>query len=142
MTWNNTRYKYAIGIDCGKKTGIAIWNCTARQWVEIKTVQIDEAWEIVQDYASGHDIEVVVEDARQATFGRQNDIHKAQGAGSVKRDAVIWQDYLTRKKIPFRMVRPAKSKTKLDKQAFINLTKYTGLTSNHSRDAAMLVWGR
>ena len=35
-----------------------------------------------------------------------------------------------------------KAKLKMDAKAFLAYTKYQGKTSEHSRDAAMLVYGR
>ena len=85
---------------------------------------------------------VFIEDPRKAVYKRQDDIHKAQGAGSVKRDATIWEDFLTDKRIPFAMVRPVKEMTKWSDAYFRKVTGYTGQTSVHARDAAMLVYGR
>lgn len=136
-----TKTEYYIGIDAGTNTGIAIWNKTNKRFEFIKTVKIHQAMEIVKDYVNRGTICVVVEDARLAVHGRNLEAHKAQGAGSIKRDASIWEDFLKDENVPFRMVRPNKTITKLSKETFINITKYTGLTSNHSRDAAMLVYG-
>lgn len=141
--WNKERPEFAIGIDSGVNTGIAIWNCSTGQFVDIKTTMIHRAMETVRQYAVSHKIRVIVEDARKATYGRntETDYHKAQGAGSVKRDGKIWEDFLTDLKVPFEMKRPVKSKTKLSKESFQIITKYKGITSNHSRDAALLVYG-
>ncbi len=66
---------------------------------------------------------------------------KQQGAGSVKRDCKIWEDFLTDLDIPFEMVAPRKGMTKYSAAAFKKLTGYEGKTSEHARDAAMLVFG-
>ena len=66
---------------------------------------------------------------------------KQQGAGSIKRDAKIWEDFLNRKNIDFQMVNPTSRKTKINKDYFQKLTGYKGNTSEHGRDAAMLVFG-
>lgn len=139
MTWNY-RKKYMIGIDTGTKTGVAIWDVKAKAFSQISTLKIQRAMELVKQYKE-HDIHVFVEDARKAVFGRSNDMNKAQGAGSVKRDAAIWEDFLKDLGVPFTMKRPNKRATKLSKKQFYNLTKYTGLTSEHSRDAACMVFG-
>lgn len=132
--------QYAIGIDAGTNTGFAIWDITNKTFIQIKTMKIHAALELVRQYKD-HDIHVFVEDARKATFGRKKEAYKAQGAGSVKRDAAIWEGFLTDYKIPFTMKRPNKRLTKIDESTFSNLTKYNGRTSNHARDAAMLVFG-
>jgi hypothetical protein len=81
------------------------------------------------------------EDARLRKWFGNAGREKLQGAGSIKRDCVIWNDFLTRKQIPFEAVAPKNNKTKLSSKAFKEITKYEGKTSEHSRDAAMLVFG-
>ena len=100
------------------------------------------AWEASED-----DVTVVFEDARQRQWlPRERNASeyrgKLMGAGSVKRDSVIWQDALTDWGIPFEMVPPRAGATKWNADTFQRLTGYTGRTSNHARDAALLVWGR
>lgn len=133
--------KYAIGIDTGVKTGIAIWDCDQKAFIEISTEKIHRAMDTVLSYHNIGGVFVKVEDARMATFGRSNDYYKAQGSGSVKRDASIWEAFLKDHKIPYNMCRPNKKLSKLSKEDFSKITKYTGLTSQHSRDAAMMVFG-
>lgn len=143
--WNppNKRASYAIGIDSGTSTGIAIWDRQTKQFVEVKTMPIHRALEVVRQYHERYTIEVRVEDARLAVHGRNTttDRSKLQGAGSIKRDAKIWSDFLTDYSIPHLMVRPNKALSKLSKEQFVRTTKYTGLTSSHARDAAMIVYG-
>ena len=85
------------------------------------------------------DQQTEVEDARKAVFGRKMEGFKLQGAGSVKRDASIWEDFLTDLNIPFEMVRPNKRITKMKSDTFKNYFKWQGRTTYHSRDAAMLI---
>lgn len=44
--------------------------------------------------------------------------------------------------IEFRALPPTKGATKMSAEAFRDLTGWRGRTSEHSRDAAMLVFGR
>lgn len=143
MTWNTKKPKIAIGIDPGTKTGIGIYDADAKKMIEIYTTKIHAAMEQVKNYRNkyGNGLIVRFEDARLATYGRVNDMHRAQGAGSVKRDCSIWEDFLNDLGVKYEAVRPRKAITKLDKGTFAKITGYTGLTSNHSRDAAMLVYG-
>lgn len=67
---------------------------------------------------------------------------KLQGAGSIKRDCKIWEDFLRDKGIPFKLIAPKNNTTKLSAPAFKSITGYTGRTCEHSRDAAMMVYGR
>lgn len=136
------KYKYAIGIDPGVNTGIAAWCCVMKKFICIKTCKIHEAIKFIETF-NANEIKVIIEDARKATFGRNNekDFHKAQGAGSVKRDCKIWEDFLMDLGIDFEMKRPRKSITKLSGESFKILTKWEGRTSSHAKDAAMLVIG-
>ena len=148
MSWlevDNTINQFnslAIGIDTGVNTGFASWSISAQQFSEIKTYMIHQATRRIEALINeGYNIHVRVEDARKAVYGRSNDKYKAQGAGSVKRDAKIWEDFLIDLGVSFEMVRPQKGKTKLTSQQFSKLTKYTGRTSQHGRDAGMIVFG-
>ena len=142
---NLKQFKIAIGIDTGVKTGTAIWNRDLKNLTYVDTVQIDLAMEIVSAllFSEGKDnVFVKVEDARmRKKYGKnayRNDV--LQGVGSVKRDSKIWEDFLTRIKANYKMVSPSAGKTKLCDAAFKRLTGYEKRTSNHSRDAAMLVY--
>ena len=138
----------AIGIDCGKHTGIAVWNTNTQHFELVDTVLIHKAMEIVREWEYPvRGVKVYFEDARQRKW-LPKDASSSEyrghlmGAGSVKRDAVIWQDALTDWGIPFEMVPPRPGMTKWDADTFRRVTGYTGRTSNHARDAALLVWGR
>lgn len=64
------------------------------------------------------------------------------GAGSIKRDAKIWQDFLEDGKYNFEMVAPKNNTTKLRADVFSKMTNWKDKTNEHSRDAAMLVFGK
>lgn len=143
--------KAYIGIDTGTHTGVAIWD--GNQFLLLETMAIHRAMYIVKEYIqSGIDVVVRVEDPRQRTwFGtermsREQERKKLQGVGSVKRDASIWDDYLSdlckdKANIKYEMVAPKRNITKLSSESFKALTKWQGRTNEHSRDAAGLVFG-
>lgn len=143
--------KAYIGIDTGTHTGVAIWD--GNQFLLLETMAIHRAMYIVKEYIqSGIDVVVRVEDPRQRTwFGtermsREQERKKLQGVGSVKRDASIWDDYLSdlcknKSNIKYEMVAPRRNITKLSSESFKALTKWHGRTNEHSRDAAGLVFG-
>ena len=139
------QYKYAIGIDTGVHTGYAVWDIEKQELIECQTMQIDEAMErisTIKAYSYYNNFIVVIEDARLRKFFKgENIAAKQQGAGSIKRDAKIWEDYLKRLNIDFKLVNPTSQKTKLTEEYFKKISKYEGRTSNHARDAAMLVLG-
>lgn len=133
-----------IGIDTGTHTGLAVWDDRERKLTYLETLPIHKAMSRVLAISREEEVMVIFEDARQRTwFGKDKHASsKLQGAGSIKRDCSIWEDFLTDYMIPFRAVPPIKGGTKLPEQYFKLLTHYKGRTSNHSRDAAMLVFGR
>jgi hypothetical protein len=135
------KYNYYIGIDPGVNTGIAIWNKTGKCLGSIRTLPIHQAMGIVYKYKGTDSVFVRVEDARQRKWFGERAEQKQQGAGSVKRDCKIWEDLLTDLNIPFEMVAPRKGMTKYSAAAFKKLTGYEGKTSEHARDAGMLVFG-
>ena len=129
-----------IGIDPGKNTGLAGFDTETKE-LQVNTVEIHEALLYLYELSGRKPIKVFIEDARLrkwVTGGRE----KLQGAGSIKRDCTIWEDALTDWDIPFELVAPKNNKTKLTAQMFKNITGYTGKTSEHARDAAMLVFNR
>lgn len=141
MTWDQNKYEIVIGIDCGVSTGFAVWNKTDKRFDEIATLKIHGAmFRVKQMYDKGYKLMVRVEDARLRKWFGNAGKEQLQGAGSVKRDAKVWEDFLTDYKIPHEMVAPKNNKTKLSKDVFARLTGYSGLTSVHGRDGAMLVY--
>jgi len=135
-----------VGIDPGVITGFAVWNDVARQLTQVASLKIHEAMRRVLEIKPGL---VVFEDARQRNWfgGRDNKQHKfgagvREGAGSVKRDCTIWEDFLKDHGIPYIACAPAVKSTKWDAKKFKAVTGWTGRTSEHARDATVLVFGR
>lgn len=138
-----TKDRFVIGIDSGTTTGFAIWNRSKKLFAEISSLPIHRALDKVRAmHEQGYQVEVIVEDARLANKGRRSsvDANKLQGAGSIKRDAAIWESFLKDHKIPHQMVRPCKAITKYTAEEFKRTTGYAGSTNGHSRDAAMIVY--
>ncbi len=134
-----------IGIDTGKHTGVAVWNSDERQFIDIKTMMLHQALQLVITMCQiwkRENVMVLFEDARQRKWFGADSNAKMQGAGSVKRDASIWEEFCTDYEIPFRALPPAQRATKLKPDYFKALTGWRGKTSEHARDAAMIVFGR
>ena len=140
-----------IGIDTGTHTGLAIWDGDAAHFTEICELPLHAALEKVRKtYAffsrNGKGVVVYFEDARlRKWFGKmtaERDRARLQGAGSVKRDAAIWEEALTDWAIPFVKVAPKDNLTKMNATYFKAITKWEHKTNEHQRDAAMLVFGR
>lgn len=136
-----------IGIDTGIHTGIAVWDSEKGKFVYLDTLKIHEALNIVSSYEY-KDIPLCVrfEDARQRKWipfakNMTGELGRAQGAGYVKAHCQIWEDFLTDYQIPFEAIAPRRNVTKLSAEQFGRITGYKGRTSEHARDAAMLVYG-
>lgn len=134
-----------VGIDTGRHTGFAVWDTEKRHLDFVDTIPIHEA--MLRIWSQRHaNVEVYFEDARQrkwyGTRTAKEDRNKLQGAGSVKRDSTIWEDALKDWGIPFHAVAPKHNTTKMTPEYFRTVTGWKGRTSEHSRDAAMLVFGR
>lgn len=144
-----SNYTYYIGIDCGVKTGLCVWEKSEKHIKQLETMPIHKAMNEVaywNRFALGR-VFVRVEDARQRKWvpwqkTEKAEMGKREGAGSVKRDAKIWEDFLTDMGIPFEMVAPKNNKTKVTADYFKRLTGWDGKTNEHSRDAGMLVVGK
>ena len=132
-----------IGIDPGTHTGVAVWDSKEGKFLSLETLPIHRAMVEVMNLRIGREILVVFEDARQRKwYGKGNTNAKLQGAGSVKRDCSIWEEFCKDYGIPFRAIPPVKGATKVSAKYFKMVSHYQGRTSEHSRDAAMLVIGR
>lgn len=134
-----------IGIDTGTHTGFAVWDSTHRKFLRVDTLSIHEAlFEVKALHEGGEPMMVIFEDARQRKWYGNDERKvraKLKGAGSVERDCSIWDDFLTAYHISFRAVPPRKGMTKVSPTYFEQVTKWKGRTSEHARDAAMLVVG-
>ena len=134
----------AIGIDPGVNTGIAIYDTMTRDFIEIDCVKIHQAMQKIQELKTRHGaskIHVRFEDARKRKWYGNSGREKLQGAGSVKRDSKIWEDYLIDLNVLFYAVAPASNSTKLTAEAFKKITGWKNRTNEHARDAAMLIYG-
>jgi hypothetical protein len=134
-----------VGIDPGVSTGFAIWSKKEQKMLDVATLSITEAMtrvRLMHEVGSLHS--VVFEDARLRTgyFGERA-AAKQQGAGSIKRDCSIWQEFVEGLiGVPLLPVSPRSKGAKVDAQRFATLSGWHGRTSEHGRDAGMLVLGR
>lgn len=137
-----------VGIDPGMHTGLAVWDTSRRQFLDIRCSGIVSAMDYLSELSVRHEIGLVVfEDARQRKWiPRERDIAqvkgRAMGAGSVKRDCSIWEEWCKARGVQYIATRPRSGLTKLTDAYFRCLTGYDRRTNDHGRDAAMLVFGR
>ena len=108
--------KILIGIDTGVHTGFAVAfdHGEGGELQKVQSLSITQAMQSVLEYEDEHDLKDImlyIEDARKRTWftgGRE----KAQGVGSVKRDAQIWEDWCKEQGINFKLIHPAANATK------------------------------
>jgi len=125
-----------VGIDPGTHTGVAIWRLKEKCFERIVTMSIVDAMHMLFD---GY-FPLVIEDART----RSGSDAAKMGAGSIRRDCAIWQEFADSYGYPIwwrNTPRGRNHTTKLSAEKFKALTGWNERTSNHARDAAMLVWG-
>lgn len=135
-----------IGIDPGKNTGVALWDSSIHRLYYVQTLGIIKAMELVinlrAEYAG--EVQLFIEDARLRKWfkdspgGRDK---KLQGVGSVKRDCAIWEEFCQHLEISYTMIHP-RIVPKYNSDQFRKLTGHKGRTSQHARDAAMIVYKR
>lgn len=131
----------SIGIDVGVNTGFAI--SKDKKLITVTSYNILDAMDACLDLQDQSPT-LYIEDARKLKWGGYNKGNTArlQGAGSVKRECAIWEDFAKKHGFAYKMIDPRSNSKKLDAVKFNKLTGWMGRTNNHGRDAAMLVWGR
>ena len=132
-----------IGIDTGTKTGFAVWEDGKLQVVESMT--ITQALRKILTAYPYQTTKLYIEDARKwIGFNGKTKTTDArlQGAGSVKRDASIWEDWCKENGYQAIFIKPMGKGLKKSAEDFKRITKWEGRTNEHSRDAAMIVYGR
>lgn len=144
-----------IGVDTGVHTGYAVWHVPSRRLTTVATLSIHEAlldvlqqWKAAQNAGCPRSVFVAIEDARMRTWFNSADARQRkygaairEGVGSVKRDAGIWEDFLIGEGIPHEMRSPRAGCTKWKPEYFAKVTGWQGRTSEHARDAGVLVFG-
>lgn len=123
-----------IGIDPGTRTGVAVKE--NGKFVEIVTTNIIAAIEMCLSYENPT---IYIEDARKRKWFGNSGRERLQGAGSIKRDSAIWQEFCIHHGINYKMLSPLQKGAKLDIKTFQAVTGWMKRTSEHSRDAAALI---
>ena len=143
-----------IGIDPGEDTGFAVWDSTSKKLLEVATLPIWRALEEVKRWnysclmaEQPIPFRVIFEDARKRTWFKKESSEseyrgKLMGAGAAKRDSKIWEEFLSAQGISFTAQGPHAGWTKWNKEYWYKFTGWVGRTSEHARDAALLVFGR
>lgn len=137
--------RYFVGIDPGVRTGVAIYDKRLEVLTTVKTFNIVEAQAFLLTWINSLDQEgrsqtfFVLEDARlRKKF--QGGTARYQGAGSVKRDSKMWCEFFAQHGLKFYRKAPVAALNNFSTESFEQYTGYKGITSKHSRSAAMLVY--
>lgn len=138
-----------IGIDPGVNTGMAVWDTETKSLRFVATLPILEAMSYVKTFREviSPDCHIIFEDARKRKYlPREKNLSeyrgRLMGAGSIKRDCEIWEEFAKRIGVTYTAVPPRKGATKWGAYYFKKVTGWEGRTSNHARDAALLVFGK
>ena len=134
--------KVKIGIDTGISTGVAVSINGVLERVECMT--ITQAMNLVCKYPK-EKTTLYIEDARLwiGFHGKTKKSDKRlQGAGSVKRDARVWEDWCAENGYSAYFIKPMGKGLKKSADEFKRITGWQGRTNEHARDAALIVFGR
>lgn len=134
--------RFLIGIDPGVKTGLATWDRKEQRFTLVQSSGILDALNQVLAFVKVYgEVELWFEDARLRKWFGKAGREKLQGAGSIKRDCSIWQEFCEKHCIKFLPIKPAAGSTKWNANRFKKTTGWNGKTNEHSRDAALLIFG-
>lgn len=132
-----------IGVDPSlNNCGVAIYNLDKKQY-EVKTMSLADFIYLLFYprivVPAETSVFFIVEDARKRNWFGKNSKQKLQGAGSIKGTCKTIEDLLKLIKYRYEMVSPLRGGTKLSKELIHEITGYNGKSSEHSRDAIMIV---
>lgn len=132
-----------VGIDPGANTGYALWDFAQRKLLAVQSCKIHWAMDCIKAMHRDGTLHLVVwEDARLRSWFGEKGREALQGAGSIKRDASIWADFLSDIGCPHLAIKPQAGATKWSADYFKRVTGWAARTNEHGRDAAVLVYGR
>lgn len=139
------KYSLVIGIDPGTNTGFTAFNCDKKEYIHCDTLSIHQAIFRIEKMIEMSNMPkgmlIIVEDSR----GISGPNEKKLGAGSIRRDCSIWEEYLTElikksgKDISFQFIRPTNNRyLKMPPQEWVKYAKFTWtkIPSEHARDSA------
>lgn len=133
--------RYIIGIDPGTKTGIAVWDRASNDFALIGTFTVIQALMKLKPFMDSCFIRCENPNTWKPFNGRDKEsLNRMQGAGSVKRDFAIWKEIAEYYALPFEPVSLHSSQKKVNVDYFKKITGIKTRTSEHARDAAMMVF--
>jgi len=135
--------RFLIGIDPGKNTGFAAYDTEKKAFVMCNTYSFWETIELLEHYRPQGFLAYVelpkTKHVWHSGAKSQNAKNRtAVNVGSVIREAELIVEWLEREEVEHKTVAP---KGKVNDAVFRKLTGWTGRTSQHARDAGMLLVG-
>lgn len=144
-----------IGIDPGVHTGFAIWLSHEKRFEVMETINF---WLTIEKLEHIEHVERFLPNPERSTVVLENpSVNKptfhhgqsgrhvrekiSQNVGMNKREGQLIEQYCLDNNIKLMLVAPNR-KGKLNADSFKQITRWSTQTSQHARDAAMLVFGR
>ncbi len=137
--------RYSIGIDPGTHTGLAVWDSEKKGFLILKTCTLLQAVDTIRTQAEliPEQATLYVENPNLRSWFGQSDRERLQGAGSVKRDFAIWQEFAQAHGFELVPVHPRHVQNMSGERGVIFFQRLTGdtrRTSVHAREAAIMVY--
>ena len=132
---------YAIGIDPGSNTGLAVWNVAAQRLESVETLKHVEALFYVYERYDSENAVIIFENANLRKWFGNTGREKLQGAGSVKARSSDWEQFCSHFGYRRRGIAPQSVRSIDNADTFKRVTGWQLRTSKHSRDAAVMVFG-
>jgi hypothetical protein len=144
--------QYILGIDPGKKNGIAVYDRTSKKLTELKTLSF---WDTVEELEMWLDdcglqnFEVFIEDVEAISPTYKRGVNQrahdkiSQNVGSNKTYCQLLKQKMEKLGIKFTPISPrGRTMAKMDAETFQRYTGWSESSSQHARDAGALVWQR
>jgi len=135
-------FDLAVAIDPGTTTGFSVYDIKNKKWVCCHQMMIHDAILSIISIVSKNEslnIHIIVEDARNISGRYTNKM----GAGSIRRDCSIWEDFLndickSNKNVHTSYVRPTGNRfLKMEAEAWKKYAKWDKKApAEHARDSA------
>jgi hypothetical protein len=143
--------KRYMGVDPGRNIGVAVWNATKQEFEVVKTFY-DDFWGFISFcvvcFPDDNEDELIAI-VENSNLCKKNWQKNAMSTGKNQQLSQLIVDFFKFHGIETHEINPTSRKgsdvllrAKKDEGFFKELTGYTGRTSEHARDAAMMVWKR
>jgi len=130
-----------IGIDPGKTTGLAIYDRESKSLIELASTNFWDCYGyILTTYPAIDEVHSIVIEV-PTTKANWHGAHAAHDVGRVCRESELLADGLEKARYTVLRQHPTGKGKQLDKFIFKRITGWPKVTNEHTRDAAMLVWG-